>query len=197
MKASLERIREVRERTGTGVLDCKLALEATDDDAEKAIEFLRQKGIAQAERKMERRTAEGVVDAYLHPGGRLGVLIEVNCETDFVARTPEFRQFVHDLAMQIAACDPIAISRESVPAEVIERERKIYETQAAATGRPPPVVEKIVTGKLEKFYADACLLEQPFVKSPEKTVGDYLKEQIAKFGENIRIRQFARFKLGE
>lgn len=197
MNIDLEKVKELRSRTGSAILDCKNALEETNGDIEKAIELLRKKGIAKAEKKLARPTIEGVIDAYIHPGERLGVLVEVLTETDFVARNPEFRQFVHDLAMQIAACDPLAISREDLPSEVIEREKRIYTGQAETSGKPASVIEKIVQGRLEKFYADACLLEQPFVKMPEKKVGDYLKEQIAKFGENIRIKRFVRFKLGE
>ncbi len=197
MNIPLEKIQELRARTGTGVLACKEALIETSGDVEQAIELLRKRGIAQAEKKLFRATVEGVIDAYIHPGERLGVLIEVNSETDFVARTPEFRRFAHDIAMQIAACDPLAVSREDLPAEVVERERKINQTQAESLGRPPAVIEKIIDGKMEKFYRDVCLMEQPFVKSPEKTVGEYLKEQITKFGENIRVKKFARFKLGE
>jgi elongation factor Ts len=193
----IEKIQELRARTGTGVLACKEALTETGCDVEQAIELLRKRGIAQAEKKLFRPTVEGVVDAYIHPGERLGVLIEVNCETDFVARTPEFRRLAHDLAMQIAACDPLAVSREDLLPEVIERERKIYQTQAETSGRPPAVIEKIIDGKMQKFYRDVCLIEQPFVKSPEKTVGELLKEHISKFGENIRVKKFARFKLGE
>lgn len=192
----MEQIRELRERTGSGVLDCKKALEATGGDIGKAIEYLRKKGIAQAEKKLERKMAAGVVDAYIHPGERLGVLVQVECETDFVARNQEFRQFVHDIAMQIAAYDPMAVARDDLPAEVVTREREIYESQLGDTKKPQAVIEKIVAGKLEKFYSEACLLEQPFVKNPDKRVGDYVKEQIAKFGENIRIARFARYKLG-
>ncbi|MEO0071835.1 MAG: translation elongation factor Ts [candidate division WOR-3 bacterium] len=197
MKVSTELISNLRSRTGAGVLDCKEALEACDGDIEKAIEYLRKKGIAQAAKKAERATAQGVIDAYIHPGERLGVLVEVNCETDFVARNQEFRRFVRDIAMQIAATDPQAISREDLPQEKIDRERRIYEEQLAGSNKPKEVIEKIIQGKLEKFFNDVCLLEQPFVKIPEKTVGDYLKEQIAKFGENIRIKRFVRFKIGE
>ncbi|MDH5186822.1 MAG: translation elongation factor Ts [bacterium] len=197
MSLSLDKVKELRARTGSAILDCKNALDETDGDIEKAIELLRKKGIAKAEKKFERPTIEGVVDSYIHPGERLGVIVEVNSETDFVARNQEFRQFVHDIAMQIAACDPLAVSREDLSSEVIEREKRIYESQAATSGKPSQVIEKIVQGKMEKFYADVCLLEQPFVKLPEKKVGDYLKEQIAKFGENIRIKRFVRFKLGE
>jgi elongation factor Ts len=192
----MEQVKELRERTGAGVLDCKSALEATGGDTNKAVDFLRKRGIAQAEKKLERKMAAGVVDAYIHPGERLGVLIEVDCETDFVARNQEFRQFVHDVAMQIAAYDPLAISREDVPVEVVSREKEIYQSQLAGSDKPAPVLEKIVNGKLEKYYSEACLLEQPFVKNPDKRVGDFVKEQIAKFGENIKVKKFARFKLG-
>lgn len=197
MAQPMEKVVELRRRTGAGVMDCKTALEEAQGNIDQAIEILRKRGIAKAAKKAERPTAAGVVDAYIHPGERLGVLVEVDTETDFVARNQEFRRFVRDIAMHIAACDPIAIDRTQVPQEVIEREKRIYQEQATQTGKPAPVVEKIVQGKVEKFYAEVCLLEQQFVKAPEKTVGDYLKENIAKFGENIVIRRFARFKLGE
>ncbi|MEO0086462.1 MAG: translation elongation factor Ts [candidate division WOR-3 bacterium] len=193
----IEKIKELRQRTGSGILDCKQALIEAEGDIEKAIEILRKKGIAKAEKKMERPTAEGVVEAYIHPGERLGVLVEVNCETDFVARNPEFRRFVRDIAMQIAATDPLAISPEDLPPQIVERERKIYEEQLKDSGKPKEVIEKIIQGKLQKFYEEVCLLNQSFIKNPEKTVEVYLKEQIAKFGENIKIRRFARFKIGE
>jgi elongation factor Ts len=196
MNYTLDQLKELRERTGSGVLDCKAALDATSGDIEKAIEFLRKKGIATAEKKAERKMAAGVVDAYIHPGERLGVLLEVDCETDFVARNQEFRQFVHDIAMQIAAYDPMAISREEVAPEVVAREKEIYQGQLADSKKPAPVVEKIVAGKLEKFYSEVCLIEQPFVKNPDKRVGDYVREQITKFGENIKVKRFSRFKLG-
>ncbi|MEO0074717.1 MAG: translation elongation factor Ts [candidate division WOR-3 bacterium] len=197
MKISMELLTQLRARTGSGVLDCKEALEQTGGDIEKAIEYLRKKGIAAAAKKAERLTAQGVIDAYIHPGERLGVLVEVNCETDFVARNQEFRRFVRDIAMQIAATDPQAISREDLSKEKIEAEKKIYEEQLANSNKPKAVIEKIIQGKLEKFFSDVCLLEQPFVKTPELKVGDYLKEQIAKYGENIKIKRFVRFKLGE
>jgi elongation factor Ts len=196
MSYTLQQVKELRERCGSGVLDCKKALEATGGDIEKAIEFLRKKGIAQAEKKLERKMAAGVVDAYIHPGERLGVMVQVDCETDFVARNQEFRQFVHDIAMQIAAYDPMAISREDIAPEVVAREKEIYQSQIADAKKPPHVIEKIAAGKLEKFYSEVCLLEQPYVKNPDKRVGDYIKEQIAKFGENIKVSRFARFKLG-
>lgn len=197
MSGDLEKVKELRVRTGSAILDCKNALEETKGDIEKAIELLRKKGIAKAEKKFERPTVEGVVDAYIHAGERLGVLVEVQSETDFVARNPDFRQFAHDIAIQIAACDPLAVTREDLAPEIIEREKRIYEGQASTSGKPAQVIEKIVQGKMEKFYADVCLLEQPFVKIPEKKISDYLKEQIAKFGENIRVKRFVRFKLGE
>jgi elongation factor Ts len=197
MSQPMEKVRELRERTSAGVMDCKTALVESNGDIDKAIEILRTKGIAKAARKAERKTSAGVVDAYLHPGEKLGVLIEVAVETDFVARNQEFRRFVRDLAMHIAATDPVAIDRASIPAETVEREKRIYREQVADSKKPANIIEKIVEGKLEKFYAEACLLEQPFVKDPDKTVDDYLKEQIAKFGENCRVNRFVRFKVGE
>ncbi len=193
----LEKIRELRARTGAGVVDCKNALIEAEGDLDKAVDTLRKKGLALAAKKVGRITKEGIVDAYIHPGDRLGVLIEVNCETDFVARTQEFKRFVRDIALQIAASEPIAVSREDLASDVIEREKEIYRSMVKDSKKPPEIIEKIVDGKLEKFYADVCLLEQPFVKIPEKTVGEYIKEQIAKFGENIVVRRFVRFRLGE
>ena len=197
MSQPTEKIVDLRRRTGAGMMDCKAAIEEAAGDVEKAIEILRTRGIAKAAKKAERPTAAGVIESYIHPGERLGVLIEVDCETDFVARNQEFRRFVRDLALHIAAADPVAIDRTGIAADVIDREKRIYEEQVAQSGKAANIVEKIVQGKLEKFYADVCLLEQPFVKAPEKTVGDYLKETIAKFGENTVIRRFARFMLGE
>jgi elongation factor Ts len=192
-----DKVVDLRRRTGAGIMDCKTALQEAGGDVEKAIEILRKRGIARAAKKAERPTAAGVVEAYIHPGERLGVLIEVDVETDFVARNQEFRRFVRDLAMHVAACDPLAIDRSAVPADAVAREKRIYEEQVAQSGKPANIIEKIVQGKVEKFYADVCLLEQQFVKAPEKTVGDYLKEHIAKFGENIVVRRFMRFKVGE
>jgi elongation factor Ts len=193
----LEKVRELRARTGAGIVECKNALAEANGDIEQAVDTLRKKGLALAAKKVGRITKEGIIDAYIHPGDRLGVLVEVNCETDFVARTQEFRRFVRDIALQIAASEPIAVSREELPADVIEREKEIYASMVKDLKKPAEIVEKIVNGKLEKFYSDVCLLEQPFVKIPEKTVGEYLKEQIAKFGENIVVRRFVRFRLGE
>jgi elongation factor Ts len=194
---SAEQVADLRRRTGAGMMDCKSALQDANGDMDKAIELLRTRGVAKAAKKAERPTAAGVVDAYIHPGERLGVLVEIDVETDFVARNQEFRRFVRDVAMHIAASDPIAIDRAGVPQDVIDREKRIYEEQVAQSGKPANIIEKIVQGKIEKFYADVCLLEQPFVKTPDKTVGDYLKETIAKFGENTVIKRFSRFKLGE
>lgn len=193
----LEKVRELRARTGAGIVECKNALTEAVDDIEKAVDILRKKGLALAAKKVGRITQEGVVDAYIHPGDRLGVLLEVNCETDFVARTQEFKRFVRDIALQIAASEPIAVDRKELPSEVIEREKEIYASMVKNSKKPSETIEKIVQGKLEKFYSDVCLLEQPFVKIPGKTVSEYIKEQIAKFGENIVVRRFVRFRLGE
>jgi elongation factor Ts len=193
----LEKVRDLRERTGAGIVDCKNALIEAKDEVEVAVDILRKKGLAAAAKKVGRVTKEGIIDAYIHPGDRLGVLLEVNCETDFVARTQEFRRFVRDIALHIAASEPMVVSREELAPDVIEREKEIYRSLVQDLKKPPEIVEKIVLGKLEKFYTDVCLMEQPFVKIPEKTVSDYLKEQIAKFGENIIIRRFIRFRLGE
>ena len=192
-----EKIRDLRARTGAGIVDCTNALAEASDDVDKAVDILRKKGLASAAKKVGRITQEGVIDAYIHPGDRLGVLLEVNCETDFVARTQEFKRFVRDIALQIAASEPIAVDRKELPSEVIEREKEIYASMVKDSKKPSETIEKIVRGKLEKFYSDVCLLEQPFVKIPAKTVSEYIKEQIAKFGENIVVRRFARFRLGE
>lgn len=193
----LEKVRELRARTGAGIVECKNAITEAEGDLDKAVDILRKKGLALAAKKIGRVTKEGIIDAYIHPGDRLGVLVEANCETDFVARTQEFKRFIRDIALQIAASEPIAVSREELPSDVIEREKEIYRSMVKDIKKPSEIVEKIVNGKLEKFYSDVCLLEQPFVKIPEKTVGEYVKEQIAKFGENIVIRRFVRFRLGE
>lgn len=192
-----EMLRELRERTGAGIVDCQNALTEADGNIDKAVEILRKKGLALAAKKVGRITKEGIIDAYIHPGDRLGVLVEVNCETDFVARNTEFRRFVRDIALQIAASEPMVVTREELSPDVIEREKEIYRSMVQDMKKKPEIVEKIVEGKLEKFYTDVCLLEQPFVKIPEKTVGEYLKEQVAKFGENILVRRFVRFRLGE
>jgi elongation factor Ts len=190
-------VKELRDITGAGMMDCKTALAETQGDLEKAIDYLRTKGMASAAKKAGRVAAEGAVGSYIHAGGKIGVLVEINCETDFVALTDDFQQFVRDVAMHIAAADPRFVSRDEVTAEVIERERAIFREQAAQTGKPANVVEKIVEGKVDKFFGEVCLLEQAFVKDPDQTIQQLLTDKVAKIGENIRIRRFARFKLGE
>jgi elongation factor Ts len=197
MKITADMVRDLRERTGAGMLDCKKALEESGGDAEKAIEILRKRGLAAAAKKAGRVAAEGAVGSYIHAGGKIGVLVEVNCETDFVARTDEFQQLVRDVAMHIAAAEPRFVSREEVTDEVLATERRIYREQALEQGKPEAVVDRIVDGKVGKFYAEAVLLEQPFIKDPDKTIGDLLAEKIAKIGENIRVRRFSRYRLGE
>jgi elongation factor Ts len=197
MEVPIEKIKELRQRTGAGVLDCKKALENSDGDVDKAIEHLRKSGVAKAEQKLTRKTDEGIIEAYIHPGARLGVLLELNCETDFVGKTDDFKRLARDIAMQIAASNPIAISRDTVPQEILERERSIYQSQVQDSGKPEKIIEKIVDGKLAKFYKEVCLLEQPFVKDTNITVEDHIKEYIAKIGENISIKRFARFRIGE
>ena len=190
-------VKELRERTGAGMMDCKKALEEAQGDMEKAVEILRQKGLAAAAKKAGRVAAEGVVESYIHGGGRIGVLVEINCETDFVAKTDEFKAFARDIAMQIAASKPEYVKREEVPQEVIEKEREILRAQALNEGKPANVVEKMVEGRIEKYYKEVCLLEQPFIKNPDVTVKELLNEKISKIGENINIRRFVRFELGE
>lgn len=190
-------VKELREKTGAGMMDCKKALSETGGDLEKAIEYLREKGLAAAAKKAGRIAAEGVVEAYIHMGGKIGVLIEVNCETDFVARTEEFRAFVRDVAMQVAATNPLYLAREEVPQEVLDKEKDILTAQALNEGKPEKVIEKIVAGRIEKYYSENCLLEQTFVRDSDMTITDILKEKIAKIGENITIRRFVRFEMGE
>ncbi len=190
-------VKELRERTGCGMMDCKKALTDANGDMEKAIELLRERGLAAAAKKAGRIAAEGLVEAYIHGNGRIGVLVEVNSETDFVAKNAEFKEFVKDIAMQIAAANPRYVKREDVPEEVIEKEKEILKTQALNEGKPEKVVEKIVEGRLEKFYQEVCLLDQPFIKDPDRTVRDLLNEKIATIGENIVIRRFVRFERGE
>jgi len=190
-------VKELRQKTGAGMMDCKRALEKTNGDLEKAIDYLRTAGIAKAEQKASRDTTEGVVVSYIHPGSKLGVLLEVNCETDFVAKTDGFQQFVKDIAMHIAATAPMVVRREEMPPAVYDHEKEIYLEQARQSGKPDHILEKMVTGRLEKFLAENVLLEQAFVKDPQKTIGYYLKETIAGLGENIAITRFTRFQLGE
>ena len=190
-------VRELRERTGAGMMDCKKALSEVNGDVEKALVYLREKGLAAAAKRAGRTAADGVVASYIHAGGKIGVLIEVNCETDFVARTEDFQNLVKELAMQIAAANPRYVRREEVPAEVLEQERSIYAAQAANSGKPAQVIEKMVVGKVEKFYTDTCLLDQPFIKDPDRQVGRLISDAVAKLGENVVVRRFARFQLGE
>jgi elongation factor Ts len=190
-------IKELREKTGAGVMNCKKALLESGGDIEKATEILRKAGIATAEKKGTRVAKDGRIESYIHPGNRLGVLIEINCETDFVARTDEFKILTKEIAMHIAASNPRYISTTDVPEEVLEKEKEIYATQAKNEGKPPQVIDRIVQGKLEKFYQEICLLEQPWVRDPEKRIKDLINETIAKLGENIIIRRFVRFELGK
>ena len=194
---SAQQVKELRERTGAGWMDCKAALGETGGEVEQAIAWLRKKGIAKAQRKAGRTTREGAVGSYVHAGNKIGVLVELNCESDFVARTDEFKQLVHDLAMHIAAAEPRFVTREEVTPEVLDKEREIYQEQARASGKPDPVVERIVVGKLEKFYEENCLYEQHFIRDDKHTIKELIAAAIAKLGENMTVRRFARFKLGE
>ncbi len=190
-------VKELREKTGAGMMDCKKALTEANGDMERAIEVLREKGLASASKKAGRVAAEGLVEAYIHGGGRIGVLVEVNCETDFVGKNEEFRAFVKDVAMHIAAASPQYVRREDVPAEVIEKEREIVRQQTLNEGKPEKIVDKIVEGRIDKFFGEICLMEQNFVKEPDKTIEQLVKEKVAHIGENISIRRFARFVVGE
>jgi len=195
-EVSAKRVAELRARTGAGMMDCKRALEEAGGDLEKAVDVLRKKGAAKADTRAGREASEGLVEAYIHFNGRVGVLVEVNCETDFVARTEDFKQLVRDVALHIASAKPLAVRVEDLPPELVERERKIYEAQAAEEKKPDAVRAKIIEGRLKKFFEDAVLLEQKFVKDDTRTVGDLVKALVAKTGENVRIRRFARFELG-
>lgn len=197
MAISATLIKELREKTGVGIMDCKAALTECDGDLDKAVDHLRKKGIATAKKRGGRETSQGQVQAYIHAGGKIGVLVEANCETDFTGKTEDFTSFVKDIAMQIAATNPIAIDREGVPGDILEKEKDIYATQAKDSGKPEKVIEKIVEGKLKKFFSESCLLEQTFVKNSDITVQDLVNELIAKTGENIVIKRFSRFQLGD
>jgi len=190
-------VKQLRDRTGAGMMDCKKALIECDGDAEQAIEFLRKKGASAVAKRADRAAKEGGVASYIHPGDKLGVLVEINCETDFVARTEVFRQFARDIAMQVAAADPLVIQREAIPKERLEKERDIYRERARNEGKPEHIMERIVEGRLQKYYQEVCLLEQPFIKDPDTTIQDVLTEISAKLGEHIAIKRFARFRLGE
>jgi elongation factor Ts len=197
MAGSSQLVKELREKTGAGILDCQKALNENGNDIEKSIDYLRQKGLAAAAKKSGRETNQGLVHAYIHMGGKIGVLIEVNCETDFVARNDEFKAFVNDLALQVAAAKPLYVKREDIPKDLIDKERVIYEGQAKEMGKPPAAWPKIVDGKLEKFFQENCLMEQSFIKDPAVIIKDLLAQKIAKIGENMNIRRFTRFQLGE
>jgi elongation factor Ts len=194
---ALELVRELREKTGAGLLDCQKALAEAQGDLDRALRLLRERGLAKAAKKATRAATDGAVGSYIHPGGKIGVLIEVNCETDFVAKTAEFQQLVKDLGMQVAAAGPRYVSREEVPAAEIESEREIYRAQARQQGKPEKILDKIVDGQVERFYKDSCLLEQPFIKQSDRTVEEIVKEAIVRFGVNVAVRRFARFQLGE
>lgn len=190
-------VKELREKTGAGFMDCKKALAETDGNLEKAVDYLRQKGLAAAAKKADRVAADGAVGAYVHPGGKIGVLVEINCQTDFVARTTEFQTLLKDMAMQIAAASPHYVKREEVPGDEIAKEREIYYRQALESGKPEKVIEKIVEGKMERFYSEVCLLEQSFIKDPDRKVSDIINDAITRMGEKIEVRRFARYHLGE
>ncbi len=196
MEITASMVKELREKTGAGMMDCKRALQETEGDLEQAVQYLRKKGIASAAKKAGRETRQGLVEAYIHPGSQVGVLVEVNCETDFVARTDEFKTFVRDVAMHIAASNPLVVQAEDLDDSILEAEREIYRAQGESEGKPPEIVEKIVEGRIAKFKKEVALLDQPFVKNPDETVGDLLKSKIGSLGENMAIRRFARFQIG-
>ena len=197
MAITAAQVKELREATGVGMMECKKALTECDGNMEKAMEWLRKKGIASAEKKAGRVAAEGVVESYIHMGRRIGVLIEVNCETDFVAKTPEFKSFVRDIAMHIAAANPSFLDRTEVPNETLDKEREILRAQALNEGKPEKIVDRMVEGRVEKFYKENCLVDQPFVKNPDMTIAQYVNERIQQTGENIKIRRFVRYEMGE
>ncbi|MDY4518655.1 MAG: translation elongation factor Ts [Candidatus Spyradocola sp.] len=197
MAITAAQVKELREATGVGMMECKKALTETNGDMEKAMEWLRKKGIASAEKKSGRVAAEGVVEAYIHMGGKIGVMVEVNCETDFVAKTPEFKAFVRDIAMHIAAANPAYLNRDEVPAEILDKEREILRAQALNEGKPEKIVDRMVEGRVEKYYKDNCLVDQPFVKDPNMTIAQYVTQRVQMTGENIKIRRFVRYEMGE
>ncbi len=196
MEITAAMVKELREKTNVGMMDCKKALHETEGDMEKAVDLLRRKGLAKAAKRAGREASEGMVHAYIHAGGRIGVLVEVNCETDFAAKSDDFGEFVKNIALHIAACNPLAVTPEELPQEVVERERSIYTAQAQESGKPQNIVEKMVEGKMRKFYEESALLQQAFVKDPDKSIQDYLNELTASIGEKIMIRRFTRYQLG-
>ena len=197
MSISADMVKQLRERSGAGMMDCKKALVEAGGDMEKAMTILREKGISKAATKAGRATKEGVIGCYVHPGDKLAVLVEINCETDFVARTDQYRELARNLAMHVAAANPLVVRREELPQEQIVAEQEIYRTQALNEGKPEKIVDKIVDGKIDKYYAEVCLMEQAYVKDPDKTINDLINETIGKIGENMSIRRFVRFRLGE
>lgn len=197
MEITAQMVKELRESTGAGMMDCKKALGEAEGDFEKAVKVLREKGIAKAGKKEGRATAEGVIASYIHPGSKLGVIVEINCETDFVARTEPFQEFARNIAMHIAASSPVCVNREEMDQELILKERDIYRNQALQEGKPEKIVDKIVDGRLEKFMGEVVLMEQPYVRDSDKTVGEFVKGTIGALGENINVKRFARFRLGE
>ncbi|MBU0680292.1 MAG: translation elongation factor Ts [Proteobacteria bacterium] len=196
MKITSQMVKELRDKTNAGMMDCKKALSEHDGDMNKAVDYLRQKGLAVAAKRADRATSEGIIETYIHAGGKLGAMVEIGCETDFVAKTDAFIAFAKDIAMHVAAANPISLVREDVPAEVFEREKAIYIQQALDSGKPQNIAEKMVTGKMDKYYAEVCLLEQKFVKDPDITIQDMLNQLVASMGENITIKRFARFAVG-
>jgi elongation factor Ts len=197
MDITADTVKKLREKTGVGLMDCKDALKNTDGDMEKAVDYLREKGLAKMQKRMGRVASEGSIASYIHTGGKVGALVEINCETDFVAKTEQFQNFVKDVAMQITASSPIYVKREDIPQEHIDREKTIYRNQALESGKPEKIIDKIAEGKLEKFYQEVCLIEQTFIKNPDITVKDLLEELLVKTGEKIVINRFVRFQLGE
>ena len=197
MAITAKDVMKLRQQTDCGMMECKKALTETNGDFEKAMEWLRKKGIASAEKKAGRVAAEGVVESYIHMGGKIGVMIEVNCETDFVAKTPEFKNFVRDIAMHIAAANPSYLNREEVPAEILEKEREILRAQALNEGKPEKIIDRMVEGRVEKYYKENCLVDQQFVKNPDMTITQFVNERIQTTGENIKIRRFVRYEMGE
>ena len=197
MGITAKQVKELRDKTGAGMMDCKKALTETDGNIDEAVKHLRELGIAKAASKAGRATSEGTISSYIHPGDKLGVLVEVACETDFVARTDQFKQFTHDIAMHIAASDPTCVERDQIDPKLVEQEREIFLTQAKNDGKPEKILDKIVDGKIEKYLSEIVLMEQPFVKDNDKSIGDYVKEVVGSLGENIQIKRFARFRLGE
>ncbi|MBN2288586.1 MAG: translation elongation factor Ts [Candidatus Glassbacteria bacterium] len=197
MEITAAQVQALRKATGAGMMDCKRALSEAGGDPEKATEILRKKGAMKAAKRQDRETREGLIHSYIHMGGKIGVLVEANCETDFVARTDEFRQLAKDVAMHIAASSPEVVHREQLPEEVVEKEKEIYREQARSTGKPEKVLDRIAEGLLEKYYQEVCLVDQPFVKNPDVTVGQLIRETAAKLGENLQINRFARFQLGQ